>query len=251
MRNENLSNTLENYMKVIGELIKTNGEARVKDIAEKLNVKLPTVTLTLKVLADKGLIEYKPYHHITFTESGKEIADKLLNKKIVLVNFLMDVLNISREDAEKISCEMEHSISDDNLKKFKDFLIFVDNCPYRTDEIKNKFKDFISLGGDVAQNCENCLKSCMEDFLKNNLNYTDKDTTTLNKLKIGDKAKIIKIKKNPLLAKRFCEMGGVSGTIVKIEKIAPLGDPISLKIKGTEISIRKEEAENIIVEKIY
>jgi len=73
---------------------------------------------------------------------------------------------------------------------------------------------------------------------------------TLNQLKPGDIAKIVKIENNSLLAKRFCELGGINGTKIKIEKIAPLGDPISIKIKNTEISIRKEEAESIIVEKI-
>jgi Fe2+ transport system protein FeoA len=48
--------------------------------------------------------------------------------------------------------------------------------------------------------------------------------------------------------KRIVEMGVTSGSLVEVERIAPLGDPIDVKIKGYHLSLRKEDAQNIIVD---
>jgi Fe2+ transport system protein FeoA len=45
-------------------------------------------------------------------------------------------------------------------------------------------------------------------------------------------------------------MGAVNGTVVKVEKVAPLGDPIDVLIRGYHLTLRKEEAEQILIEKI-
>ncbi len=71
----------------------------------------------------------------------------------------------------------------------------------------------------------------------------------LTELKRGEKAKIIKIGKMGDLKKRLVDMGVTSGEIIKLERDAPLGDPQQYIIKGTGIAIRKEDAQNIEVEK--
>jgi len=247
-----ISITLENYIKIIGELSLKKNEVRVKDIADALNVKLSTVTSALRALSEKGFINYTPYKPITLTGEGEKIAYDLINKKEILTSFFEEILDISESDASKLACEMEHTISKENLEKFKNFLVFIDSCPFGGIDLKNKFRKFRKFNifdKNYQKNCEECISQ----FLKNcpdNGNFINSNATTLNKIKIGEQAEILKVRNNPLLAKRFCELGGVSGTIVKVEKIAPLGDPISIKLKGSEISIRKDEAENIIVRKI-
>ncbi len=70
----------------------------------------------------------------------------------------------------------------------------------------------------------------------------------LTELKVGEKGRILKVEGQSLLKRRLQTMGVLPGEIVVIEKIAPLGDPIDLLIKGYHLSLRKEEAENIYVE---
>ncbi|MGD9638307.1 MAG: ferrous iron transport protein A [Alphaproteobacteria bacterium] len=72
--------------------------------------------------------------------------------------------------------------------------------------------------------------------------------TTLNNLKIGQKAKILSLKANITLKKRFVDMGFTKGSLIEVERLAPLGDPIEVIIKGYHLSLRKEEAEGIEVE---
>lgn len=71
----------------------------------------------------------------------------------------------------------------------------------------------------------------------------------LSDLEIGEKAKIISFDKNDLFIK-LMEMGCVPGEVVTVEQIAPLGDPLSIKVSGYTLSLRMDEAHDIFVEKL-
>ena len=78
-------------------------------------------------------------------------------------------------------------------------------------------------------------------------NATDTPAVTLASLKPGDKAAVIKIEGGGAIRRRLLDMGAVSGTLIEIERVAPLGDPIAVKIRGYHLTLRKEEAERIKV----
>ena len=71
---------------------------------------------------------------------------------------------------------------------------------------------------------------------------------TLKELNIGESGKIKKIGTVGALKQRFMDMGITKGTEVKVIKIAPLGDPIEIEIRGYNLSIRKSDAEKIEIE---
>ena len=73
---------------------------------------------------------------------------------------------------------------------------------------------------------------------------------TLNELEVGKSGKIIKNSNIGILKQRFMDMGITKGVIVKIIKIAPLGDPIEIGIRGYNLSIRKNDAKKIEVEEV-
>lgn len=72
----------------------------------------------------------------------------------------------------------------------------------------------------------------------------------LSELSRGESAKIIKIGDIGELKKRLVDMGVTAGETIKLERNAPLGDPQEYIIRATGIAIRKQDAENIKVEKI-
>ncbi|MCK4319064.1 ferrous iron transport protein A [Candidatus Micrarchaeota archaeon] len=72
----------------------------------------------------------------------------------------------------------------------------------------------------------------------------------LSELLEGEKGRITASKGSGPVHKRLLEMGLVRGAIVEIEKVAPLGDPIEIKVKNYNLSLRKSEAENILVDVI-
>jgi ferrous iron transport protein A len=69
----------------------------------------------------------------------------------------------------------------------------------------------------------------------------------LSELGTGTLARIHSFEKNDVFLK-LMEMGCVPGEIIKVEKIAPLGDPISIAVAGYQLSLRLDEAENIFVD---
>ncbi|MEN2994404.1 MAG: FeoA family protein [Thermodesulfovibrio sp.] len=72
----------------------------------------------------------------------------------------------------------------------------------------------------------------------------------LSELKVGQKAKIISLNTKGIIKRRLMDMGVLAGETLKVEKIAPLGDPIDIVIKNYHLSLRKAEAEGIEVEVI-
>ena len=70
----------------------------------------------------------------------------------------------------------------------------------------------------------------------------------LSELSPGSKGIIRKMKTKGAIRRRLMDMGFVTGTTVEVEKMAPLGDPVDILVKGCHVSIRKEEAQNVWVE---
>lgn len=71
---------------------------------------------------------------------------------------------------------------------------------------------------------------------------------TLREAKIGDTVTVKKINGEGALKRRIMDMGITKGTRIYIRKVAPLGDPVEVTLRGYELSLRKGDAENIIIE---
>lgn len=74
--------------------------------------------------------------------------------------------------------------------------------------------------------------------------------TTLNSLQPGESGVVENIRTtDPKLKMRLLELGLLKGTMVEMIRYAPLGDPIEIKMRGYRLSIRKEEADSVIISK--
>ncbi len=71
---------------------------------------------------------------------------------------------------------------------------------------------------------------------------------TLREIKVGATAKVVKLHGEGPVKRRIMDMGITKGVEVYVRKVAPLGDPIELMVRGYELSIRKADAEMIEVE---
>ena len=70
---------------------------------------------------------------------------------------------------------------------------------------------------------------------------------TLKEARVGETVKVVKLYGEGALKRRIMDMGITKGVDVCIRKVAPLGDPVEVTVRGYELSIRKTEAENIEV----
>ena len=73
---------------------------------------------------------------------------------------------------------------------------------------------------------------------------------TLRETKIGETVKVVKLHGEGAIKRRIMDMGLTKGTEVYVRKVAPLGDPIELTVRGYELSLRKADAEMIEVEAV-
>lgn len=74
--------------------------------------------------------------------------------------------------------------------------------------------------------------------------------TTLNNIKPGHSAEVIRTELSGALKRRLTDMGITPGVIIKVKRTAPLGDPIEIKLRGYELSIRRSDAKKIIVRSV-
>ena len=71
---------------------------------------------------------------------------------------------------------------------------------------------------------------------------------TLKDVAVGDKAIVIRLSGEGALKRHIMDMGVTKGVEIFVRKVAPFGDPIEVTVRGYELSLRKAEAENILVE---
>ena len=74
-----------------------------------------------------------------------------------------------------------------------------------------------------------------------------REMATLRDVKVGSSAVVAKLTGTGAIKRRIMDMGLTKGTEVYVRKVAPLGDPIEITVRGYELSIRKDEAENVEV----
>ncbi len=70
----------------------------------------------------------------------------------------------------------------------------------------------------------------------------------LHELKVGQHGTIVGVGGEGAIKRRMMDMGLVPGTVVRVVRVAPLGDPIEFRIKGYSLSLRRSEARNVTVE---
>lgn len=100
----------QNYIEVIADLTCRNGRARTCDIAEKLDISLPSVSEVVKRLVAAGFVSRKSRHEIVLAAKGRKIADQLDGRQKSLHHFMTDMLGFENGEAEKMACELEHCV---------------------------------------------------------------------------------------------------------------------------------------------
>ena len=71
---------------------------------------------------------------------------------------------------------------------------------------------------------------------------------TLREVKIGETVKVVKLNGEGAVKRRIMDMGVTKGTEIFVRKVAPLGDPVEITVRGYELSLRKQDAEMVEVE---
>lgn len=112
-----ISTALEDYLEAIYILSLKNPAVRITDVANHLNISKPSANRAVNSLKHQGFVTHEPYGDIFLTELGTSHAKLMHDRYILLKSFFTNVLGTDEDEAERISCMMEHSVSDDTLEK--------------------------------------------------------------------------------------------------------------------------------------
>jgi DtxR family Mn-dependent transcriptional regulator len=222
-----LSESQEDYLEVILSIVAEEDAATISDIAERKGVSMPSATAAVGRLSKLGLVEHDSYGKVGLTRAGRRAAKSIASRHVLLERFLTDVLLVDPAVAEEDACTIEHHLSSETIKSIMAFFDFLEGLPDGGREWLATLHRSISKEGDV------------EVFLGD----------TLNRVEPGGCARVVRVAGTSDLRRRLIEMGITKGVRVRVQRVAPLGDPMAVEVGGSSISLRKSEASQIVVER--
>jgi DtxR family Mn-dependent transcriptional regulator len=236
---EKVGEHVEEYLEAIYSLSRGDRIARTSELAAHLKVSPSSVTEMVQNLAKKGYLNYKPYRGITLTRKGRRLARKMTRKHRLLERFLVDVLKVNPRNAHEQACKMEHGLGDKAEEELCKVLEHPDVCP---DDQK------------VIPACDKPVSTCvecMDDAEVDSRKKKDKDLITLKDLPNGRRGIIAFIRGNRKVVKRLADMGLTPDTEIEAIKSAPLGGPVKIAVRGSELVIGRDIAVKIFVDRSF
>jgi DtxR family Mn-dependent transcriptional regulator len=214
-----ISSSLEDYLEAIAEITEINGHAHTKDIADKLHVKMPSVTNALQGLATRDLIIYRSHAPVELTPAGARVAAEIRRRHQILKGFFQNILNVEPDEADSSACRIEHVIGDTALNR----LVMLTEA--------------ITTREDCAG-----LREYLQTALPEAAADPQKDLFPLSELPVDKSAVIVRIAENLRGLKKFADLGLVPGTLVEVEGEAPFGNLLRIRVLNSSLSLRKDDA---------
>ncbi|AQT69368.1 Manganese transport regulator [Anaerohalosphaera lusitana] len=146
----NLTASLEDYLEAIFNISAKGSVARSKDIAQMLDVSPASVTGALRTLAEKELVNYKPYGLVTLTPEGENEARRIVHKHNIIKLFFVDILGIDHNTAQQAACEAEHSFGPKIINKLVSFVEFFSRQSSQGTDLVKQFREFCNAN-DVGE----------------------------------------------------------------------------------------------------
>ena len=140
---EHLTPNMEMYLKTIYEIDDRGDAARVKGIADRLGVTMPSVSGAVESLQRRGLVKHNPYGAVSLTRKGNRVAREVKGRNDLLYRFLLDVLKLPETIASRDACVLEHVVSPRTLERLSLFLEFTDVCKRGASEVIDHFSDWL------------------------------------------------------------------------------------------------------------
>ena len=224
-----ISESLEDYLKIIFQLERERRVARVKDIAARKGVRMASVTGALRRMSKEGLVHYGAREFVELTEEGAELARKVLQRHDFLRRFLSGTLGLAPKTAEKDACAIEHHISSETLGRLVAFYQFMDSYGH-----SNVLGSFLEDGRTVP--CGECPNSEKNEPLKQQ---------PLKDLAPSTWGRVIWLEGDAPHRLELVEKGILPR--VKLEMESNHNGTIRVRIKGTPVSLSEEQARSIRV----
>lgn len=222
-----LSQSLEDYLETIYELVRDNKVARVKEIARLRAVRPGSVSPAMRRLADLGLIRYEQREYIDLTPAGEEQARRVMARHELLLRLLQEVLLMPRGQAETDACALEHALS-----------------PLAVERLASLF-EFLSQGQGGARGLLDGLHAYLADSQATAVR--GHAVKQVGELSEGEAAVVVKVLDGPQ-RRRLVDMGLLPGARLRVERIANPEGFVRVSKDGFTLALTVSEAATVLVE---
>jgi Mn-dependent DtxR family transcriptional regulator/Fe2+ transport system protein FeoA len=227
-----LSESLEDYLKIIFQLERDRRVARVKDIAARKGVRMASVTGALRRMAKEGLVHYGAREFVELTDDGAELARKVLQRHDFLRRFLTNTLGLPKETADKDADAIEHHLSAETLGRLVALYQFL--ATYGHSHLLSQFlEDGLSVPCSHCPNADPVLRPA---------------TKSLHDLEPGSWGRVTWVDGDAKHRLDLVEKGVMPR--VRMEMEAKHGGLVKVRIKGTPVQLTEDQARAILVQPI-
>lgn len=196
-----------------------DGDAHTGVLAERLGLSPGTVTATVKRLADRGLVDHKPYKGVELTESGRRAAIAAIRRHRIVERFLADMLGYAWNEADRLATSFEHDIPQ---------------------EVEDRL--FVAL--DRPANCPHGFPIPAKETAELPL------MPPLYALEAGDTAVVaVPGSTDPEIVAFLDTLGLRPGVVVEVKEKHPFDGPLVLRVDGKERTLGSTVANQVYVQK--
>lgn len=145
-KKEMLSKCLEDYLEAIYIINQEKKVVRVKEIAQFLNVKTPSVVDAVSKLTERGFVIHEKYGYLNLSEKGVKEGKNIYKKHEEIYKFLNQLLGVEDKTSKKDACGIEHYISRETLDKIIKLVKFIETSPEGYPEWLKNFNYYVNFG---------------------------------------------------------------------------------------------------------
>jgi DtxR family Mn-dependent transcriptional regulator len=246
MIEQKLSESQQDYLKIVLALINEKKVARIKEIATRKDVSMPSATEAMRKLSNEGYIQYSAREFIKLTTTGEKAAHRLSSKYSFLKHFFSDVLNINEKLADREACAIEHHLSNSTLERLILLYQFLNECEKNDSRTINLFKEYLKAaegGAPSSVVCQNCFIA--RDFP----HHPGKKIlhTLLTNLNRGQDGQIVMLGPDSEIRLSLIDKGLLPGSLFHVEEAGDAGSPFVIQTDGCLIELDEEVAKMIEV----
>lgn len=217
-----LTARIEDYLEAVFKIEILGRPATVTELASRLRVTKATVTAILKRMKEAALLDHERYGDVTLTEAGRERALAIYRRHEFLTDFFINVVGLPLEQAQAVSCVMEHEINEVTEVRLAAF----------TDAITKAEREeqpwFLDLRRKMEMTSILPIPMCMdEEWVR---------------------ATICRLTASGILRKHLLGMGFIPGAEVELNAEASGSGVIALRVNGEDRSIGKNEAATVWIQ---
>jgi DtxR family Mn-dependent transcriptional regulator len=214
---DSLTKSEREALKAIYRLTRDGSEAHTGALADVLGLSPGTVTTTVKRLADRRLVDHRPYQGVSFTPEGQKTAVSAIRRHRIVERFLADMLGYAWNEADKLAVGFEHELPDEVLERLFVALHRPLTCPH---------------GFPIPSATDGELPA----------------TPSLYALEPGDVAEVaLSGSTDPELVTFLGTLGLVPGVEVNVVEKHPFDGPLVVKVDGQDRTLGERVARQIYV----